>query len=93
MIFKENMVFQLKNEKYRIVGDDIKRGNIFYIELTEKARWNQVISLQGLESLCENNEAVIVDKDDSINIKKYDISEEMLKKRDFYYEIICFTKK
>ena len=90
MIFKENMIFQLKNEKYRIVGDDIKRGNIFYIELTEKARWNQIINMQHLESLFENNEAVVVDKDNLLNKKKYDISEEMLKKRDFYYEIVCF---
>ncbi|EHJ01947.1 HMG-I and HMG-Y, DNA-binding [Clostridium sp. DL-VIII] len=93
MIFKENMIFQLKNKKYRIVGDDIRRGNIFYIELTEKARWNQVISLQELDGLFENNEAVIVGKNDSINIINYDISKEMLKKRDFCYEIICFLLK
>lgn len=93
MIFKENMIFKLENEEYRIVGNDTFRNNIFIIQLCEKVRWPQVMNEENLEELFLRNEAVEVNTDKFIDIKNIEITEEMAKKCEFYYEVICFLIK
>ena len=93
MIFKENMIFKLGNEEYRIVGSDTFRNNIFIIQLCEKVRWPQVINQENLEELFIRNEATEVKKDRFMEIKTFEITDEMAEKRDFYFEVICFLIK
>lgn len=90
MIFKENMVFQLKNTKYRIVGSNDLKVSIFVIEICDKSRWPQIISVHQLEKLFEDGEAYQVEDNVLINLNNKRITEEMIKKRDFYYEIVMF---
>lgn len=90
MAFKENMIFKLDDKKYRIVGNDSIRGNIFIIELCKEVRWPQIINEEELEDLFKNNKAIEVKDNDFMNMKDIEITEEILKKRDFYYEIVCF---
>lgn len=93
MIFKENMIFQLKDTKYRIVGSNDLRTSIFIIEMCNKTRWPQSISIYELESLFENGEANQVEDNELINVNNNTITAEMIKKRDFYYEIVVFLIK
>ena len=93
MIFKENMIFKLGNEEYRIVGSDTFRNNIFIIQLCEKVRWPQVINQENLEELFIRNEATEVKNDRFMEIKTFEITDEMAEKRDFYFEVICFLIK
>jgi len=93
MIFKENMVFKLNEEKYRIIGNDILRNGIFIIELCEKTKWPQVIELDELSNLFNKNEAIEINDIKNINMNNGEVTEEMIKKRDFYYEIVCFLIK
>ena len=90
MIFRENAIFKLENKKYRIVGNDSLKSNIFVIELCKEVRWPHIIRHEELEYLCKNNEAVEVRDDKFINIKNNEITDEMLKKRNFHYEIVCY---
>jgi len=93
MLFRENMIFKLENEDYRIIGSDSVKGNIFIIELCEKVRWPQVINQENLEDLFKRNEAIEMKNDKFMNINNCEITAEMTKKRDFNYEIICFLIK
>lgn len=93
MIFKENMIFKLENEEYRIVGNDTFRNNIFIIQLCEQIRWPQVINQENLEELFIRNKAIEVKTDKFMDIKNIDITDEIAQKRDFYYEVICFLIK
>lgn len=93
MIFRENMTFKLNEEKYRIIGSDAFRNDIFIIELCEKTKWPQVIELGELNNLFNSNEAIEVNNSRDMTMKNLDITEEIIKKRDFYYEIICFLIK
>lgn len=93
MIFKENMIFKLRNEEYRIVGSDTFRNNIFIIELCDQIRWPQVINQENLEELFIRNEATEVKNDRFMEIKTFEITDEMAEKRDFYFEVICFLIK
>lgn len=90
MIFKENMIFKLGNEEYRVIGNDTFRNNIFIIELCEKIRWPQIINQENLEELFIRNEAVEIKTDKFMDIKNIEITDEMAKKRDFNYEVICY---
>lgn len=90
MFFRENMVFKLENERHRIVGNDSFRGNIFTIELCKEVRWPQIIGQEELEDLFKNNKAVEIRDYNYLSIKDIEITEEILKKRDFYYEIAYF---
>lgn len=92
MIFKENMIFELKNERYRIVGNN--NEDIFVLDITNnREKWNQVISLVQLEKMLKNKEISIEDGKENINIKNIEINEKMTRKREFYYEIVCFLLK
>lgn len=93
MIFKENMIFKLENEEYRIVGNDTFRNNIFIIQLCEQIRWPQVMNVENLEELFIKNEAVEVKSDRFMEINNFEITNEMAEKRDFYFEVICFLIK
>jgi len=90
MIFRENMIFNLNQEKYRIIGSDALRNDIFIIELCEKTKWPQVIEIDELSNLFNTNEAIEINDIGHMTMNNADITEEMIKKRDFYYEIICF---
>lgn len=90
MIFKENMILKLGNEEYRIVGSDTFRNNIFIIVLCEQIRWPQIINQENLEELFRRNEAIEIKIDKFIDIKNIKITDEMAKKRDFNYEVICY---
>lgn len=90
MIFKENMIFKLENEEYRIVGSDTFRNNIFIIQLCEKVRWPQVINQENLEELFIRNKAIEVKTDKFMDINNFEITDEMAQKRDFNYEVICY---
>lgn len=90
MIFKENMIFKLNNEKYRIIGADFLRTNIFIIELCEKVRWPQVINQGKLEKLFITSEAIEIKNDEYIYINNLEITDQMAKKRDLNYEIVSF---
>jgi Integrase core domain. len=89
MLFKENMIFKLGNEEYRIIGYDSIKANIFIIQLCEQVRWPQIISQEKLEDLFSRNEATEIKIDKFIGINNSEITYEMTKKRDFNYEIIC----
>lgn len=93
MLFKENMIFRLENEEYRIIGCDSVKANIFIIQLCEKVRWPQVIKQDNLEDLFKKNEAIEIKTDKFIGINNFEITDEMAKKRDFNYEIVCFLIK
>lgn len=84
------MIFKLGNEEYRIVGSDTFRNNIFIIQLCEKVRWPQVINQENLEEMFIRNEAVEVKFDKFIDIKTFEITDEIAQKRDFNYEVICY---
>ncbi|WP_148347410.1 Mu transposase C-terminal domain-containing protein [Clostridium butyricum] len=88
MIFKENMIFSLKDEKYRIIDSD--ENNIFIIELTEKVKWPQVIETNDLEKLFINKEAIEINNDSYIEINNSEYDKKLLQKRDFNYEIVNF---
>lgn len=90
MIFRENMIFKLNQEKYRIIGSDVLRNDIFIIELCEKTKWPQVIELNELSNLFNSNEAIEINDIRYMSMNNAEITQEMIKKRDFYYEIICF---
>jgi len=90
MIFKENMIFKLGNEEYRIVGSDTFRSNIFLIELCEQIRWPQIINQENLEELFIRNKAIEVKTDKFMDINNFEITDEMAQKRDFNYEVICY---
>lgn len=92
MIFKENMIFKLKNEKYRIIGNN--NEDIFILDITDnKEKWNQVINLYDLEKMVKDKEIIIVAGKENINVGDIGITSKMIEKRDFYYEIICFLLK
>ncbi len=93
MLFKENMIFRLENEEYRIIGYDSVKANIFIIQLCEQVRWPQIISQDKLEDLFSRNEATEIKIDKFIGIHNFIITDEMAKKRDFNYEVICFLIK
>ncbi|OAA85080.1 Transposon Tn7 transposition protein TnsB [Clostridium ljungdahlii] len=53
----------------------------------------RVINQEKLEDLFKRNEAIEIKTDKFINIKNNQIIDEMLKKRNFRYEIICYLFK
>ncbi|WP_411682893.1 Mu transposase C-terminal domain-containing protein [Clostridium thailandense] len=86
----ENMIFKLGNEEYRIVGSDTFRNNIFIIELCDQIRWPQIINQENLEELFIRNEATEIKTDKFMDIKNFQVTDEMAQKRDFNYEVICY---
>ena len=49
MLYRENMIFKLNSDKYRIVGSNDKKEDIFIINMKEGSHWNTIISRVKLE--------------------------------------------
>ena len=93
MIFKENMIFTLNNEKYRIVGSSVNNEEIFVINMKGGSHWNSVIAAHRLEDYFNKGLAIEI-LDDNAKIEyKYQLSDKTLKKQQFYSEIIAFLIK
>lgn len=92
MVFKENMLIKIDNDIYRLIDTDINRRNIFIININKKYEWNKVIEEGNLEKLFEIGEAKEVE-DKTLIISDNELTEEMIKKRNFYYEVVSFLMK
>lgn len=92
MVFKENMLIKIDNDVYRLIDTDINKRNIFIININKKYEWNKVIEEGKLEKLFEIGEAKEVD-DKTLIISDNELTEEMIKKRNFYYEVVSFLMK
>ncbi len=88
MIYKENMLIQIENEKFRIVDYDKARNNLCLINMNKKCPMPFVVSAYKIEELFNKDEAQEV-VDNRIYANKI-LNKKLLNKRDFYYEIICF---
>lgn len=89
MIFKENMLFVLSNEKYRIVGSSINSEDIFIINMKLGSHWNSIISEIKLEECFDTGLAVEILEESAVNYQS-ELSEKTIKKQQFYSEIIVF---
>lgn len=88
MIYKENMLIQIENEKFRIVDYDKFRNNLCFINMDKKCSMPFVVSVYKIEELFNKDEAQEV-ADNRIYTNKI-LNKKLLDKRDFYYQIICF---
>lgn len=88
MIYKENMLIQIKTEKVRVVDYDKDRDNLCIINMDKKCSMPFVVSAHEIEELFNKNEAHKV-TENTVCVNKI-LNKKLLDKRDFYYEIICF---
>lgn len=93
MIFKENMLFLLNNEKYRIVGSSEEGKDIFIINMKRGSHWNNVIKTSKLQDCFDKGIATESIEAKSLISYKYELSEKTIKKQKFYGEIIVFLLK
>lgn len=93
MIFKENMLFVLNNEKYRIVGSSLNNEEIFIINLKRGSYWNNVISRRILEDYFNNNIALEFKEVKNDLGYEHKHSQKTQEKYKLYSEIIAFLLK
>lgn len=93
MLYRENMIFKLNSDKYRIVGSNDKKEDIFIINMKEGSHWNTIISRVKLEDCFIKGLAKEV-TDDKYEVKyDFELSEKAMKKQQLYSEIIAFILK
>ena len=93
MIFKENMIFTLNGDKYRIIGSNVNNDDIFIINMKCGYHWNTIISRNILENYFNEGLATEVLENKYIVNYNCKLSEKALKKQQFYSEIIVFLLK
>lgn len=93
MIFKENMIFSLNDEKYRIVGTNEYSNDIFIINMKEGSHWNNIIERKKLENYFKNSIVIEVEEEKSKLNYEYKVSNKTQEKQKFYSEIIVFLLK
>ncbi|SDP35804.1 Mu transposase C-terminal domain-containing protein [Clostridium gasigenes] len=93
MLFKENMIFELNEIQYRIIGSDEKNEDIFIIEMKRGSHWNNVINRSKLEDYFNKKLAKEVLTDKYSVAYETELSEKALKKQRLYREIIAFILK
>ena len=93
MLFKENMLFRLNGENYRIVGSSINNEDIFIINMKRGSQWNEVIERNRLEDYFNKGIANETSEEKSLISYEYELSEKTIKKQKIYGEIIVFLLK
>ena len=88
MIYKENMLIQIENEKFRIIDYDKNRDNLCVINMNKKCSMPFTVSAHEIQELFNKGEIKEIG-DNSIYANKI-LNKKLLDKRDFYYQIICF---
>lgn len=90
MIYSENMIVKIEDDEYRICDFDKDRDNLFLININKKCSLPVAFSAIALEEPFNEGKAKeINDNKILLNTNKI-VSEKLIEKRDFYYEIICF---
>lgn len=90
MIYKENMIIEIEDDEFRVVDYDKKRDNLFLININKKSALPTVVNLSTMEELFKTGKAKEI-SDNKISLgTSCNVSNKMIEKRDFYYEIICF---
>lgn len=92
MILKENLIFKMDNIRYRIIGFDIIKNNIFYINLDNKIKWPKVVNIYTLENYINENKDE-VEEDEFMYINSYEYNIRDIEKRNVNYEIVKFLLK
>lgn len=90
MIYKENMIIKIEDDEFRIVDFDKDRNNLFLININKKCSLPFAMHSEQLDELFKDNKAKeIIEKVMLLSVNT-NVNEKLIKKRDFYYEIVCF---
>ncbi|GAA3647409.1 Mu transposase C-terminal domain-containing protein [Asaccharospora irregularis] len=92
MIIKENLIFKMDSIRYRIVGFDNIKNNIFYINLDNKIKWAEVVNIYTLEKYINEN-IDEVEEDEFMYINSSEYKARDIEKRNLNYEIVSFLLK
>lgn len=92
MIIKENLIFKVDSIRYRIVGFDNIKNNIFYINLDNKIKWAEVVNIYTLEKYINEN-IYEVEEDEFMYINSSEYKARDIEKRNLNYEIVSFLLK
>lgn len=90
MVLKENMLIKINNEDFRVLDVDPQRCVIFIINM-KKNIWPQEVNSKILNDYFDTSVAKEIDNDDyKTLLDEDDLTELMIEKRDFAFEIVSF---
>ncbi len=90
MIFRENMIFKIYDNLYRLIGYDEENNNVFIMEISNKVVWNEVIDRDTLEKYFLEEVAVEVNEPKNQIPNRIEYTTKMIEKQEEYYEIVQF---
>lgn len=90
MLLRENMIFKIYDNLYRLIGYDEESNNVFIIEISNKVVWNEVIDRDTLEKYFLEETAVEINETKNQTSNRIEYTTKMIEKQEEYYEIVQF---